>query len=80
MIDCVFKPITELPARADITTRQWSWYFIGDKGGIRHTNDEGFTTTYEFPLAIVQVIQAVSRHDVVVLQNTIKQALGLPLN
>lgn len=77
MIDDIFKPITELPADADVTTRQWSWYFSGEKGGIRHTTDEGFTTTYEFPLAIVQVIQAVSRHDVADIRNTIKQALGL---
>lgn len=80
MIDDGFKPINELPPDADITTRAWSWYFSGEKGGIRHTTDEGFTTTYEFPLAIVQVINAVSRHDVAVLQNTIKQALGLPLS
>jgi len=80
MINDIFKPITELPPDADITTRQWSWYFSGEKGGIRHTTDEGFTTAYEFPLAIVQVIQAVSRHDIAVLQHTIKTALGLPLN
>lgn len=80
MIDDIFKPITELPPEADITTRQWSWYFTGDKGGIRYTTDEGLTTTYEFPLAIVQVIKAVSQHDVAILQHTVKKALGLPLN
>lgn len=79
MLDDIIKPITELPADADITTRQWSWYFTGYKGGIRHTSEEGITTTYEFPLAIVQVIQAVSRHDVGEVRNAIKQALGLPL-
>ena len=79
-MDDVIKSLNELPAGADITTREWSWYFADGKGAIRHCSSDGVITAYEFPLAVVQVIQQVSKHDVAVVQHTIKRALGLPLN
>lgn len=77
-MDDIVKPLTDLPPGADITTREWSWYFTGEKGALRHVTSEGVITAYEFPLAVVQVIRAVSQHDVAMVQSTIKRALGLP--
>ena len=79
-MDNIIKPFSELPADADITKPEWSWYFAHGKGAIRHCSAEGVITAYEFPLAVVQVVQEVSRHDVTEVQHAIKRALGLPLN
>ena len=76
-MDDIIKPLTDLPSEADISTPQWSWYFVGEKGAIRHIDSDGVITAYEFPLAVVQVIQAVSKHDVAVVQGNIKRALGI---
>lgn len=77
MFDSNIRPISELPADADLNKSEWSWYFAEGKGGIRHSRWTGEQTTYVFPLAIVQVIEAVSKQEGLRVQDAIKRALGI---
>ena len=80
-MDDIIKPLTELPADADITKSDWSWYFTDEgKGAIRHITSEGVVTAYELPLAVSQVVTAVKDRSVLRLQSTIKNALGITSN
>lgn len=58
------KPLSELPPDADLSKREWSWYYhesVG--GGIRHCNSNGILTNYVFPAILNQVIKQIILSD-----------------